>query len=277
MFIAAFAAQASALEKFDRSAVLPELARAAKSAQTALTDYRKANQAAELAAKRLASGFTDIPKKQREVAKAKALCQLESSLKAMSKKLETFHGTMSRIQSTIEDGVAGGLGAMREKIDGLVSEFSAEMVQQERSSAALLRLADVSPDAVGEMDAQKLNNALDAMEQRKGLLKKLQERRERIAAINENIQQKIEGIKAVVGAVEVRISELKAEAYMVDVLKKEHQITLVTSEVFGLGNGGDPAKIFDSKSSQALDEMLGRKANKGMSQREVLRIRREGK
>ena len=270
----AFVVQASA-EQFDRSAILPELAKAAKTAQSALTDYRAANRTAEKAANRIAAGFKNLPRKDRDAAKAKSLCQWEASLKTMSERLETFYGTMASIQAVIEGNVAGGLGAMRERIDNLVTQFSAELVQQERSSAAMLKVYEISPDAAGEMEAQKLNNALDSMEQRKGLIKKLQERRERIATINETIQQKLEGIKAVVGAVEVRIAELKTEAYVVDILKKEHQIELITEEVFGLGTKTDASKIFGGGSSKALDTILNQKTSTGgMSQRELLKLRR---
>ncbi len=259
---------------FDTSTVLPELAKAAKGAQAALADYRNANKTAELSAQQLAAGFASLPQDKRDEAKAKALCQLETSLKTMSEKLEAFHATMSGIQGAIEGGVSGGLGAVRERLDGLVSQFTNEIVEKERSSSALLRLAAISPGAVGETEAQKLNHAMDEVDQRRGLLKKLQERRERIAAIHETIQQKIESIRAVTSAVEARIAELKTEAYLVDVLKKEHQVEIVTNEVFGLGRGADPVRIFDSKSSQALDEMLGRKVRGGgLNQRESLKLR----
>jgi len=276
IFTAIFAVQVAAMP-VDRSTIVPSLVMEVKIAHTILTDYRAANRTAEKAAGRIAAGYADIPKKDREAAKARDLCQWEASLRTMADKLETFHGTMAHIQAQMEEGVAGGLGKTREKIDGLVTEFSNELVQQERSSAVMMKLAEISPDAVSEMDAQKLNHAIDAVEQRKAMIKKFQERSERIAAINETIQQKIEGIKAVVGAVQVRIMELKTEAYLVDVLKKEHQVELLTTEVFGINAGEDAGKIFDSKSSQDMDIILGQKTRTGMSQRELLRLRMGGK
>lgn len=270
-FVAVFTVQVFAAQ-FDRSAVLPVLARDTKIAQTVMADYKAANRAAEKAANDLAAGFPDVPRKDREAAKATALCAIESNLNIMADKMETFHATMASIQSTMENGMTEGIGAMREKIDGLVTDFTAELVQQERSSSAMEKVYQISPDALSEADARKLNNAMDAMERRKTLLKKLQERRERIAAINETIQEKIEGVRAVMSAVEVRIAELKTEAYVVDILKKDHQIELATKDL-GIGAGGDVGALFDSKSSRALDTALGQKTDTGISQRERLKLR----
>lgn len=261
-------------ERFDRTAVLPEIAKAARNAATTLGEFKKANQDAEVAAHDLASGFRYLPKDKRDSAKAAALVKLETSLNTMSAKLEHFHATMSGIQNQIEGGLAQGLGEVRGQLDNLVSEFTEQIGEKSRSSSVLSRLTEISDDAMGEKEAQKLNGILDEVDKRRKLLKKLEERRQRIASIHETIEQKIESIKAVTSAVEARIAELRSESILVKVLKKEHQIEIVSNELFGVGKSGDAAAIFDSKSSKALDEMLGREAPRnGGNQREYLKAR----
>jgi len=275
LFVTLFTVQVYAAQ-FDRSGVLPALARDTKVAQTVMADYKAANRATEKAANALASGFPDVPAKDREAAKATALCAIEANLNIMADRMESFHAAMAGIQATMENGMSGGIGAMREKIDSLVADFTTELAQQARSSEAMEKIYAISPDAISEADARKLNNAMDAMERRKALLEKLRERRERIAAINETLQEKIEGVRAVMGAVEVRIAEIKTEAYVVDLLKKDHQIELATKDL-GIGTGGDVGALFDSKASRALDTVLERKSDTGMSQRERLKLRTGGK
>lgn len=261
-------------ERFDRTAVLPEIAKAARSAATALGEFKKANRDAELAARDLASGFRHLGKDKRDAAKAETLVKLETSQNTMLVKLEHFYGMMTGIQRQIEGGLSQGLGEVRGQLDTLVTEFTEQIGEKNRSAAVLARLPEISEDAMGEKEAQKLNFILDDVERQRKLLMKFKERRRRIATIHETVEQKIESIKAVTSAVEARIAELRSESILVKVLKKEHQIELVSNELFGVGKSGDPGAIFDSKSSKALDEMLGREGPRSVgNQRDFLKAR----
>ena len=259
----------------DRSAIAP-LVHDAQVVKTTITDYRVADRVAVNAANRIASNFYDLPKKDRRAARAKAFCQWRASLRTMDARLETLHGTLVRMHVVMGNGLAGGLGKMGERIDGLVRAFSAELEQQERSSAAMEKIYRISPDAIGEAEAQKINHAQDAIMQRRNLLKKFHERRERIATINETIQQKLEGIKAVIGAVEVRMAELKTDAYVVDILIEEDKASLLMEDVLGISPGEDAGKILGDGTSKSMDIILNQKTATGMSQRELLRHRMGG-
>ena len=272
ILITGFAALAGAMP-MDRSTVVPELVRDARVVKTSITDYRVADRVAVNAANRIASDFYYLPKKDRRAARAKAFCQWRASLRIMDARLETLHGTLVRMHVMMGDSLAGGLGKVGERIDGLVTEFSAELQQQERSSAAMEKIYQISPDAIGEAEAQKINHAQDAIMQRRNLLNKFRERRERIATISETIQQKLEGIKAVIGAVEVRMAELKTDAYVVDILIEEDKASLLAEDVLGIAPGEDAGKIFGDGTSKPMDIILNQKTATGISQRELLRHR----
>lgn len=265
-------------ERFDRTAVLPEIAKAARTAATALGEFKKANRDADLASRDLAQGFRHLAKDKRDEATAQTLVKLETSQNTMLAKLEVFYGMMVGIQNQIEGGLSQGLGEVRGQLDGLIGEFTEQIGEKTRSSSVLSRLAEISDDAMGEKEAQKLNGILDEVDRRQKVLEKLKKRRQRIASIHETVEQKIESIKAVTGAVEARMAELRSEAILVKVLKKEVYVNLVTKEVFGVGKSGDPVAIFDSNSSKAIDEMLGREERRpGVSQREFLKARLRAK
>lgn len=254
---------------FDRSANVPAVV---MSANTALGDYKKANRSAETAARRLAGGYMDLPEDRREEAKARDLLALERNLKIMEDRLGIFYRDMSAIQAAMETGGLGKIGAANERIGAMITGFTAELAVQERSSAAMRQIYEISPDAVDEASAQKLNLAMDAVDNKRGLLKKLRERRERVADMEETIQQKIENVKAVLGAVEVRLIEVEAEATVASILIDEHKMALATKPL-GMDIGAGGVNLFGGESSRSLDAILDKKDTKGMSQRELLKYR----
>lgn len=263
-------------EQFDRTADLPDLAKAVGSASNAMAGYKKSNQSAEAAAKSLASGYNHLPKEKSNAAKAADLLQLEGSLNSMLANLDVFFDSLTDIQNQIEGGTSQGLGEMRGRLDDLVAEFSNQVAEKERVSSLLMGLSELSPDAVGEKEAGQLNFRLDELAQRRKMVLKMHKSSERIGVMTENIEQKVETIKAIASVVEARIAELRCESMLVKVLKEDHKVAMVIDEMTGPGKPGDPTALFDSKPSGYLDQMMGREGRRGGvvgNQRAILRAR----
>lgn len=251
-------AAARAQERFDRSALLPELAKAAKSAQSALGEYRQAKKVAEEAAHRLSVGYRSLPANQRHEAKARDLVQLEGSLQTVEERLGTFHDTMRDIEDKMNRGIVGGVVGARQKLGQLVDEAKAEVGTKERALAGIGRLASINPDALSEADAQRLNSASADLAQWRGLEKSMGERQGRIGVIQEAILKKIGKISEVTKKVESRIAQVQAERTLVGAEKGLHTAELVAEQL-----DLDDNSELSSTVGRALDSFGGEGERRG--------------
>lgn len=272
LVVAAFAASAFA-ETFDRSGILPRLAEASRNGKLTITDYNKGKKIADKAAAAIVANFPGVAKKDKRAAKAKALCQWKSGVKTMLSRMQQLEDITTGMYSDMGTIVTSGLGTIDGQVDGLLAQSTAEMARQQKSTAAMLKLLEVSPEGISEQDARKINNALDAAERQRNLVKIIKARQERMTGMKESILEKMETLKAVVAAVQVRISELQMESYYLESLILEDQGDLAAAETFGQGDGRDPSKMFESGTSRSLDIILSRKGNAGGSQVERLKRR----
>jgi len=272
LLLTAFAAAASA-EIFDKSGIVPRLAKASREGRLTISDYNKGRATAEKAADAIVRNFPNVAKADKRAAKAKALCQWKAGVKTMLSRMQQFEDITAGMYGDMETIMAEGLGGIDAQVDKLLAQSTSEMAKQEKSTAAMLKLLQVAPDSVSEEDARRINNAMDTSERQRNLVKILNARKERMGGMKESIRERLETLKAVISAVQVRISELQMESYYVEAMILEDQADLAATETFGAGAAADPAKIFGSGSSRSLEIMLNRRDSAGISQVERLKRR----